>query len=150
MSGTSNIPSKTEHFDSILGTPSSQNILRLLFCWGQLPVKKLVKKSNLSESQVYNTIRSLESVGLVESVSRGIYSYTKNDFSLKLKEAYISQLIQIIGQQLHEISTNIDIIDIKSLDNKFSTLVTLWEPILDGYYALKVSSIAGHILERFK
>lgn len=149
MTQSINTTSQTEIFDSALGTPSSQKILRLIFCWNQLPVKELIMKSNLSESQVYNTLRSLETINLVESVSRGIYAYTKNEFSLKLREAYVTQLIHLIGQQLHELSTNIDTEDIKSLDEKFTKLVTMWEPLLDIHYPLKASSLAGHILERF-
>ena len=140
---------QTETIDSILGTPSSQKILRLLYCWGQLSVKELISKTNLSESQIYNTLRSLESVNLVETVNRGLYSYTKNTFSMKLKEAYVSHLIQIIGKELHYLSSNIDKEDWKTIDERFTNLVTLWKPLLESNYPLKTSSLAGHILERF-
>ena len=137
-----------ENIDSILGTPSAQRILRLLFCWGQLPASQLIKKSKLSESQVYNTLKNLESINIVETSSRGIYTYTKHDFSIKLKEAYLSQLIQLIGQSLHDLSSNLDKKSFNELDTEFTSLVTLWEPILDTHYPLKASSISGHILER--
>lgn len=138
----------TAAIDTVLGTPSTQKILRLLYCWEQLTVKELVKKTRLSESQVYNTLRSLESINLVEQVGRGIYTYGKDSFSLKLKEAYIIQLIQIIGNELHELSTIIDTEDVQKVDEKFTNLVELWEPILDGFYPLKASSLASLIVER--
>lgn len=140
----------SEQYDSILGTPSAQKILRLLYCWEQLPVKELMNKTELSESQIYNTLRALELINLVESVSRGLYTYTKSNFSLKLHEAYISQLVQIIGQELHEMGSILDSEAYETLDEKYTKLITLWEPLLDKYYPLKISSIAGHILERYQ
>ena len=138
----------TETFDSILGTPSSQRILRLLFCWGQLPVKELVAKSKLRESQVYNTLRNLEIIGLITTLSRGIYAHTDTAFTKKLKEAYLSQHVQLVGKELHHLSSDLDQLSFEELDKRFTMLVELWEPLLNKYYPLKTSSIAGHIIEK--
>ena len=120
----------TETVDSILGTPSSQRLLRLLFCWEQLPIKEIINKSNLSESQVYNTLRNLESIGLVKTISRGIYTHTDSSFTIKLKEAYLSQLVQLIGKELHYLSSELDKLAYEQLDKRFTVLVALWEPLL--------------------
>lgn len=122
--------------------------MRILFCWGQLSTKTLIKKSQLSESQVYNTLKNLEGIGLVVSVERGIYTYSKSPFANKLKDAYISHLVQIIGKELYNISSELDTLPFNVLDKQFSMLVKLWEPLLDEYYRLKASSLAGHILEK--
>lgn len=148
MSNTSEIEFLTETVDTILGTPSSQRILRLLFCWERLPTKEIILKSKLSESQVYNTLRKLESIDLIESTSRGFFRYKTNQFSLKLKDAYIAQLIQLVGKELYKLSGDLDKSSFEVLDKHFTNLVELWEPILDSHFPLKTSSIAGHILDR--
>ncbi|HKZ42356.1 MAG TPA: hypothetical protein VJ044_15435 [Candidatus Hodarchaeales archaeon] len=140
----------TQSLDSVLGSPSSQRILRILLCWNELPTKKIVKKANLSDSQVYNTLKSLESIGLVTSPSRGIYSILKTPFSEKLGEAYLVQLVQLIGKELYLLGKNLDSFPFAELDKRFSLLVERWEPLIDKHFSSKASFLAEHILERAK
>ncbi|HKZ41521.1 MAG TPA: hypothetical protein VJ044_11200, partial [Candidatus Hodarchaeales archaeon] len=138
----------TEVMDSILGSPSSQRILRLLLCWNQLPIKEIVKKSDLSDSQVYNTLKSLQSIGLVISPSRGIYSIPKTQFVEKLGEAYLPQLVQLIGKEMYLLGKDLDKIPFVELDRRFSLLVDRWEPLIDTHFRAKASFLAEHILQR--
>ena len=85
---------------------------------------------------------------MVTSVSRGIYKIDKNQFTEKLHDAYITQLVQMIGKELYLLTKDLDKVSFEELDRRFSTLVENWEPILEKYYPLKTSSLSGHILSK--
>jgi len=111
-------------------------------------IKEIVKKSDLSDSQVYNTLKSLQSIGLVISPSRGIYSIPKTQFVEKLGEAYLPQLVQLIGKEMYLLGKDLDKIPFVELDRRFSLLVDRWEPLIDTHFRAKASFLAEHILQR--
>ena len=94
--------------ESYLGTPRAQKILQILVCWETMPVKEIITKSGLSESQVHTTLRNLERIGTINHESRGIYRLSSNEFTQLLKKAYLVVINQVIGQKLHDLSKNLD------------------------------------------
>lgn len=131
-----------------LGTPSAQRIFELLTCWDSLSTKDIIKKSGISESQIYTTLGNLEKAGLVTKKTRGIYTTTDTKFTKLLKDAYLAKIEQVIGRELYFLGKHIDTLPLEQISERWTPLVEQWEPILREKFPQKMSSLAGHIVDR--
>ena len=140
--------SNLNEFDRSLGTPSAQSILRLFIVWERLQKKQIMEKTGFSESQVYTTLQNLLKIGFLEQESRGLYKLAENLFTKRLSEAYMVRIRQNIGQNLYYLSKNIDTAPLSELEEIFKFIVDQYEPILEKEYTVKLSSLAGHLIDR--
>lgn len=133
-------------YESKLGTPSSQKILNILICWKILPIKEIIELSGLSDSQVYLTIKNLETLYIVKQESRGIYSLTENQYTLNLEKAYTSILNRMIGQRLHYLSKNYEKMDLDDYVDELVELNRKWGPLVRKNFQSQYSRLAGHLI----
>ena len=139
-------PSKIESFDSILGTVGGQKMLRVLIVWDQLPVKEIIAKTGLSESQTYVIIKNFELLGIIDQTARGIYRLSTNPFVTAMSSAYKQLYKRLIGQELYKLSKNIESLPRDELLNEFEHLTVQWKPLLAECYKSKMSSLANAFL----
>ncbi len=149
MIHTKNFNSHTiEDFDKSLGTPSGQAVFRILVCWESLPIREIILKSKLSESQIHNTLKDLISLGLVVKESRGVYSLSKSQIASNLKKAYEEILEQHVGNLLYTLSKQLDIMPLHDIEELWTHLIDQWKPILEKKFKRKAASITNSIIER--
>ncbi len=139
---------KENNLDRILGTPSAQNIIRTLACWEVLPAKELIKKTNLSESQIHVTLKNLIKIGIVISPSRGYYQFTKTEVVKKIQEAYTSILIQSVGEDLYKIMKTINEYTPEELAAILGRLQEKWGPIIQNHYSRMFSSLVENTIDQ--
>lgn len=137
-----------EDLESSLGTPSAQKILSFLVCWDDLPVKEIVKKSQLSASQVHVTLRGLEQHGVVKKIRRGVYALSDAPFSTKLREAYLANIDQVIGRTLHELTKKLDELSPRQIAETLEVLLDQWDPLVQVNYKWKLSSLSEYLVDR--
>lgn len=137
-----------EDHEKALGTPSAQKIIGLLTCWDSLSLKELAQKTGLSESQIHNTANTLMRLNIIKKKSRGIYALSDSTFVNHLKTAYEDIIEQNVGNLLYFLSKNIDTLPLPELEEKWTSLTDQWEPFLHERFFQKVSSIAGHVIDR--
>lgn len=137
-----------EDLESSLGTPSAQKILSLLVCWDDLTVREIVKKSQLSESQVHVTLRGLEQQEVVKKLRRGVYALSDAKFPTKLREAYLANIDQVIGRTLHELTKKLDELSPSQIAETLEVLITQWDPLVQENYKWKLSSLSEYIVDR--
>lgn len=134
--------------DRILGTPSAQNIIRTLACWEGLPVKELIEKTNLSESQIHTTLKNLTKIGIITSPSRGYYQFTQTEVVKKFQEAYTSILIQSVGENLYEIMKTSNEYTPEELTTILGKLQEKWGPIIQNHYSRMFSSLIENTIDK--
>ncbi len=134
--------------DRILGTPSAQNIIRTLACWEGLPVKELIEKTNLSESQIHTTLKNLIKIGIVTSPSRGYYQFTQTEVVKKIQEAYTSILIQSVGEDLYKIMKTSNEYTPEELATILGKLQEKWGPIIQNHYSRMFSSLIENMIDQ--
>lgn len=139
---------KENNLDRILGTPSAQNIIRTLACWEVLPVKELIKKTTLSESQIHATLKNLIKIGIVTSPSRGYYQFTQTEVVKKIQEAYTSILIQSVGEDLYKIMKTINEYTQEELAAILGRLQKKWGPIIQNHYSRMFSSLVENTFDQ--
>jgi DNA-binding MarR family transcriptional regulator len=132
---------REKDLDRILGTPSAQNIIRTLACWEGLPVKELIEKTNLSESQIHTTLKNLIKIGIVTSPSRGYYQFTQTEVVKKIQEAYATILIQSVGEELYKIMKTSSEYTSEELATILNKLQEKWGPIIQKHYSRMFSSL---------
>jgi predicted DNA-binding protein YlxM (UPF0122 family) len=143
MSGYQNI----DDFDRILGTPSSQKLINLFVCWDRLSVKEIIEKTGLSETQIYNTLKNLESINVINKKIRGTYELNDLPFTNLLKQAYAENLKYYLGQKLYDLSDRLETSDNRSILNELLDLIANWEPFLKKYFSHKLSTLSGHLID---
>lgn len=136
--------------DQILGTPSSQIILRLLAVWNNLSSKDIVKKSELSESQVFTTLNKLVSIKVIRKVQKGIYEFDSGKFPQYLKQAYIERSIIHINKIIYEISNHLKNNELIKAEEKYKDLMQFYEPLLKRNFSHLLSSLSHSFLEAFE
>ena len=144
------IKSDSFNFDSILGTPTSQQIIRLLSIWPELSVKELQEKTSLSETQIHNTLKNLISIDVVKKIKRGIYSLNTNSFTNSLKDAFISNTTEIINNKIYSILQKLKNGEREDAQNEFEVLVLLYNPLLETRFSKVMNSLAHSFLEKYE
>ena len=145
---TPNFPSP--EFDSVLGSPSAQKIIRLLVVWDKLSVKDLASKSQVSESQIHYTLSNLKAIGLVNSESRGIYKLSDSSFSLKLRDAYYTGLIEVVNNKISFIKQLLRDGLIGEAKANFALLKIQFDPVLKKHFLFILDSLAKQILDQLE
>lgn len=136
-----------QQYEAVLGTPSAQKILNIFVCWKGLPIKDIIEKTGLSESQTYLTIKNLESINVVTQESRGFYVLAQNRFTANIQIGYITILKQLIGQRLYDFSKNYDNLSLNERTDELIDLSLKWKPIIQQYFQSQYSRLAGHIID---
>lgn len=142
------ITDNQNNFETVLGTPTAQKIIKLLVTWDILSVQDLKKKSHVSKSQVHNTLKNLISLDIVDSPSRGIYSLYNNPFMKLLGEAYTLKIIELINSEIYKIKHLLKNDKLELAENKFTDLVAQYEPILQNSFSSILSSISSQFIEK--
>lgn len=139
-----------KEIDAILGTPSAQTILRLLSIWDQLPLKEVQNKSELSESQVHATLKRLVDIHILHKVTKGLYSYSPDNFASLLKEAYKEKNIHHVNTRLTHINSLLKENKIEEAQQAYQNLITGYEPMLDTYFSHLMSALTHSFLEHYE
>jgi predicted transcriptional regulator len=139
---------KENNLDRILGTPSAQNIIRTLACWERLPVRALIEKTHLSESQIHATLKNLIQIGIVTSPSRGYYQFAQTEVVRKIQEAYTSILIQAVGEELYKIMKTTNEYTPEDLTAILGKLQEKWGPIIQNHYSRMFSSLVETMIDQ--
>lgn len=138
--------SSSNDFDSILGSPSAQKIIKFLVVWEKLSVKDLAYKSSVSESQIHATLKNLKSISLIDHESRGIYTLSDSLFSRKLSEAYYTGILEEISKKITIIKKLIKDNDFDKAKTNFSLLKIHYDPFLKTHFLFIIDSLAKQIL----
>ena len=138
--------SSLNDFDTILGTPSAQKIIKFLVVWDKLSVKELAAKSSVSESQIHSSLKNLKAISLVEHESRGIYTLSDSPFSVKLKEAYYTGILEEINKKITSIKKLLKNNDLEQAKANFSLLKMQYDPFLKAHFLFIIDSLAKQIL----
>ncbi|OLS23744.1 MAG: hypothetical protein HeimC3_23870 [Candidatus Heimdallarchaeota archaeon LC_3] len=133
-------------FDTILGTPSAQKIIRILVTWDVLSVKSIVKKSNLSESQVHVTLKQLKRIDLIDNQSRGVYKLANNKFAKNIFDTYLGNNIEMINWKIAEVINLIKNKNFKQAKRNYKKLIQDFDPILEKHFIYQMDSLAKRIL----
>ena len=136
-----------DDFDSILGTPSTQKLFKLLVVWQKLSVKEIIEKIKISETQTYTILKNLEKIGIVEKKTRGIYSLTDNKFINLLKNAYSENLKEFLGKKLYQLSDILEENESELVIEEIIGLLKTWEPFLKEHFSHKLSTLSGHLID---
>ncbi|HMF31670.1 MAG TPA: hypothetical protein VKK79_09660 [Candidatus Lokiarchaeia archaeon] len=147
MTETPSIDSDIHNLDRYLGSPSSQKVLQLLTCWETLSVKEIALKAALSESQVHVTLNRLEKLDLVVKQAWGKYSFSNSKFASLLKTAYSAILEQIIGNEIYQLTKQMDNIPRETLEAQYSKIVDQWGPLLSAKFSFQMNELAGFFVE---
>ena len=137
-------------YDSFLGTPTSQQIIRLLSIWGDLAIKEIVAKLSVRESQIHYTLSNLRKIGVVEKIRRGNYKLTDTPFAQHMKDAFISNSTNIISETIYNIHQLLKQADIDRAQELFEQLVALYDPILKTRFSYNMNSLAHSFLEYYE
>lgn len=133
--------------DNILGTPSSQKIIRLLVSWNLLSIKDIMEKSGLSESQTHATIKQLKQISLIMNQSRGIYKFADNKFAKQIQEAYYTSTIEIINWRISTIKKLLKEDKYQQAKVDYALLHQQYQPLLRLHFRLHMDSLAKRMLE---
>lgn len=136
-------------YDGILGTPTSQQIIRWLSIWSDLSVKELCEKIGVSESQIHSTLRKLAGIGVVTKVRRGSYSLGTEPFVSHLKEAYLSNSTNLVNSNIYQIKQLLKRKEIEEAENLYNHLVKLYEPLLKERFSLVMHSLAHSFIDYY-
>ncbi len=135
--------------DAILGTPSSQQIIRLLSIWSELSIKEIQEKLLISETQIHNTLKNLISINVIKKIRRGIYALATNIFADNLKNAFISNSTEIISNKIYYIQQKLKSKEIEIANAEFESLVLLYKPLLETRFAYIMNSLTHSFLEYY-
>lgn len=134
-------------FDNSLGTPSSQKILRFLSVWNVLSFQTLRELTSISESQLHNSLKSLLSLNVISRKSRGIYSFSDNEFAIKIKSAYYSLAISLVNYKINEIETFLDDGRINQARDLFRKVDQEYSPLLSTHFDFVMDSLVHQFLD---
>jgi DNA-binding transcriptional regulator GbsR (MarR family) len=142
-----NIIVDDNNFESVLGTPTAQKVIKLLVSWSSLSVQDLVIKSNYSKSQVHSTLKKLVAYNIIHSPSRGIYAFQDTPFSNLLKEAYMVKILELINSQIYHIKQLLKKNQLDEAEKKFSELIKQYHPVLQESFSSQLSSLSLRFIE---
>lgn len=137
-------------FDSTLGTPTSQQIIRFLSIWSELSIKEIQEKISLSETQIHNTLKNLIRIGVVMKVRRGVYSLNPSPFTENIKNAYISNTTQILNNIIYIIKQKLKEKDIQRANEEYDNIILLYQPLLEEKFSRMMHSLAHSFLEYYE
>lgn len=123
------IMSELESMDSVLGTPSSQLILRLLSTREFMTLKELEDLTSLSQSQIQATLQNLIKINLVVRHTRGVYKLSESSLANNFKTTYSKATIYFLNEQINEI---FELIKKGETDRAF----IIFEQISKKYFAI--------------
>lgn len=145
-----NISVDANDFETVLGTPTAQKLIKLLVTWISLSAQDLVAKTKISKSQVHSTLNKLISQNILQSPSRGIYTFLSTPFTELLKEAYRIKIIELINSEIYVIKNLINRNKVDSAERRFSNLVDQYSPILQESFTSHLSSLSLRFIEKMK
>ena len=145
-----NISVDVNNFETVLGTPTAQKLIKILVTWSPLSVQDLVSKSNVSKSQVHSTLKSLIAHSIVQSPSRGIYTFLDTPFTKLLKEAYRVKILELINSEIYNIKQLLKKNHLDRAESKFSELIDQYYPLLQDTFSSHLSSLSLRFIEMMK
>lgn len=145
-----NISVDVNDFETVLGTPTAQKLIKLLVTWTSLSAQDLVAKSKVSKSQIHSTLKKLISQKILQSPSRGIYSFLETPFTELLEEAYRVKIFELINSEIYAIKHLLRQNKVDTADRKFSNLVEQYSPILQESFTSHLSSLSLRFIEKMK
>jgi hypothetical protein len=134
--------------DRVLGHLSTQRIFFTLVTWEKLTSNDIIAKTELSDSIIFQTLKSLTALNLVKKVSRGYYSLNTTPSTEHLKKFYLQILIEFVGGEIYKLSKNIETHPIEESSRQFDELLLKWQPIVEEHYSFRVSSLAEAIISK--
>lgn len=136
-----------EAMDSIIGTPSTQQILRFLSIRDYLSIKEFITLTSLSPSQIQFTLQNLIKLGLVSRKSRGIYMLNETPLANNFKKTYLKSTTLYLNEQINFI---FDLID-KGENNRafrvFETIMKKYQSTLEEFYSDILENLSHQMLE---
>ena len=144
---TSHAITQIEEDDKILGTPSTQKILRLFTIWETMTLREIIEKSELSEAQIHKTLINLQKISLVTKKDKGVYYLSNNSFSKTIQNAYINRLLPYISSIISEIHEELDKGNRDKAHDRFHYLGIKYEPILRKNFSYKMNSLVHRFLD---
>ena len=145
-----------DQIENVLGTPTSQKIIRLLVVWKSLNVQDLAEKSRISKPQIHTTMRKLKDQNMVVSPSRGSYTITDTPFMNLLKKAYYIRIVELINQQLYTVnkllrvekgSETVNTENIEKAHEIYNYLVQQYNPILRESFKQQLNSLSHQFID---
>lgn len=137
-----------DNYSNGLGNPSIQKLLFILTVHNQLPVNKLLEFSFLSESQLHLTLKKMMNINLVRRLTRGMYSLSEDQFVIKLKEAYLTKILDQINNKIIEIRELLKENDYERAFQLYKDIDLKFEPILNSHFSHLMNSISHEFLDR--
>lgn len=134
------------HFDSIIGNPSSSKILRMLAINDKLSVKDLIELTQISESQMHVLLRNLVETNVLVKISRGIYSFSNRPFAISIKEAYVAIILEFISNTIYNIQ---ELVKQGEKDKGFellSDLIQLYKPLLESHFSRIMATLSHEFI----
>lgn len=137
----------SENLDMVLGNPSTQKILRLLSIHPQLSVQEIKSLSNISESQIHLTLKNMVESKLVKRSSRGVYELSQSAFTKLLQEAYISNSIELVNDEISNIQDLLKQKEYNHAREKYKILLTVYLPLLKKHFHFIMSGLAHEFMD---
>lgn len=136
--------------ETVIGTPSAQKVIVLLVTWPNLSIKEIQSKTKLSKSQIHITLKNLQDIQIVQTVTRGYYTLAESKFTQLLKEAYQAKIIESINKQIYQIKQALKRKEIKEATEMFQELQEKYDPLLKERFPFIVSSLSHRFIEAYK
>ncbi len=121
----------------VLGTPSAHRVLEMLAIWGELSVEDIVEKTGLSRNNVYNVLRGLMEVGIVERVQRGRYRISENPRTVHLINFYRENAVVQVGSHIQLMLEGKE----PATPEMVARLIEMYEPILRKHFSWVMHSL---------
>lgn len=145
-----NISFDMDSFESDLGTPTSQKLIKILVSWNTLSLQDLIDKSSMSKSQVHSTLKKLHKHKIVYSPSRGAYNLLDSPFTNLLKEAYRVKILEVINSEIYQVMQFLKTKQLETAEKKFTKLIEQYAPILRESFSYQLSSLSHDLIDIMK
>jgi hypothetical protein len=139
--------SELDSMDSVLGTPSAQQILRILSTRDLIDLKELVRLTSLSHSQIQATLQNLIRIRLVVRQTRGIYKLNDSSMANNFKTTYLKTTIYFLNEQINII---FELLKKGEKDQAFAIFETIsdkYSVILERNFSDILENLSHQLLE---
>lgn len=134
------------HFDSIIGNPSSSKILRMLTINDKLSVKELIELTQISESQLHVLLKNLLEINILIKVSRGIYGFSDHVFAKSIKEAYLEIIREYLNNSIYNIQELLKRGEKESAFELLKELIQMYKPFLEREFSRIMASLSHEFM----
>ena len=134
------------HFDSIIGKPSSSKILRMLVINDKLSVKELKELTEISESQLHVLLRNLVEVNILMKITRGLYGFSNHPFAKLIKEAYLAIIREYLNNSIYNIQELIKKGEKEEAFEILKEIISIYKPLLERDFSRIMATLSHEFI----